>query len=1251
MRAAAVLLFLALVRAQDLTVLLANVSLPTDVALSRQGALLVTTADGRLLRVDNGVASTVASGFSGPQGVAVDDFGTAYVADTLRHVVWAVQPDGAATVFAGQLGVPGSQDGPPGSGLLARPSSVALDSLGNLYVVDASCAVRRAAADGTLLTVAGSLVRDHCGRANGPGAQAAFNAPAGVAVDSSAFALRGTFDVYVGDYGVIRKLVVSAAGAAVVSSLTATNFSACADPASAQNMCSIQKLALGARGLYVTSESAAPLMLFDLAGNGSVLVPRANFATAATGVAAYDNGTVVLAGAASLLLYVPADSGGANASTPVPLAEYAVSASGLAVAFDVPFAQWDAARLWPALSRALAAAMRLQPEQVLVTSDRPAAHGGTVVFFSVLAPAAQALLLRPSYPSLFGQLAPTAGSPASAVFARWLAVYGLPTAYYGNQPAPASADFVAQYDGATRGLQVALTGPSALSTAQVAAAQVALSAALAAPASVTYVDGAALGGILLSFDVAATVALASLFSDATVGSAARAPFLSAVRAAVPGVVSVSLFDEAARNSANVPAGCSLLCYTAPPAADDGVSVALVFGDAYADVASPDAAQAVARCACVAVACSFANVGVSLVEALAAAGVWRVSMLEPDALALATLLATDPAALVAACQDPRSANLNHPPVVAASNATAAPGAPPPALQPPPPLAEWTGVFSFSVAVDVPVALYRAHHGAYAAAVAAGFGEMMPGRVVEVQDHVVPSASGAGTVVFVDILESSATADSPLALVNSLFVFPESVGSPSVAALLQAMQVRGLPASVVQYVDDELTFGRRRLLACGGAGCAPLAPERGAACTASARFTVVWEGAFDSYASPAVFPQVAYGATLVATGGASSAGYASADVSVYSGDERATAYSVRWCTAAAGAAAWPAALQLAAAGADPAQPPLLYFAGPAYGGLSLAARLTTVLAAQPPVGAWTVTVPNSVVVLDVPANAWAAAEGPYQLAFVAALEDAVALPHGCVFVTNWAPGPRGETVALYYTVELPSSTSSSSAHAGLAPVTWISCAIGALFQGGTPTATPLVGAEALPSFVAAMQAYGLPVTRAYYEDLPSTTRRSLLACADLSGCLGPWQNLTGDASERTVLRVVFACGGSQAVCGPTYPASLAAPVAHSVCALLGCDYRSAVVTVEGGNFVTKQTIDYGVVFYGADYTDSLVNLLRGDAARLATQMSSRDGLAQGVQSVSLVEPPVTDGPGLAAALTPLYVVVGLGAAFLAARLYLR
>jgi len=90
--------------------------------------------------------------FNGPVGVAVDKAGNVFVADTYNDRIRKIAPDGAVTTVAGS-GAPGMQDGPAASAMFDTPSGIAVDDQGVMYIADTgNSAVRRLGADGMVST-------------------------------------------------------------------------------------------------------------------------------------------------------------------------------------------------------------------------------------------------------------------------------------------------------------------------------------------------------------------------------------------------------------------------------------------------------------------------------------------------------------------------------------------------------------------------------------------------------------------------------------------------------------------------------------------------------------------------------------------------------------------------------------------------------------------------------------------------------------------------------------------------------------------------------------------------------------------------------------------------------------------------------------------------------------------------------------------------------------------------------------------
>ncbi|WP_395748466.1 NHL repeat-containing protein [Prosthecobacter sp.] len=153
----------------------------------------VTTLAGMVTFTGGADGTGSAARFKSPVGMAVDQNGVIYVADTGNHTIRKITSAGVVTTLAGQAGITGSIDN---TGSLARfnsPSGVAVDSSGNVYVADTSNdTIRMITSAGVVTTLAG--LAQHNGSTDGTGSAARFNSPGGVAVDSSG-------NVYVADTG------------------------------------------------------------------------------------------------------------------------------------------------------------------------------------------------------------------------------------------------------------------------------------------------------------------------------------------------------------------------------------------------------------------------------------------------------------------------------------------------------------------------------------------------------------------------------------------------------------------------------------------------------------------------------------------------------------------------------------------------------------------------------------------------------------------------------------------------------------------------------------------------------------------------------------------------------------------------------------------------------------------------------------------------------------------------------------------
>lgn len=184
---------------------------PYGVAVDAQHNVYVAdTENHRIRKISGGLVSTLAGNgtvgfadgpgaaaqFSWPGGVAVD--GAVYVAD-YAHRIRKVAPSGNVSTLAGN-GLPGTTDGVGSAAQFTLPQAVAVDAQGTVFVADGNARVRRITAAGAVSPLAGSGLR---GYADGPAATAQFQRPTGVAVDA-----QGRVYVADGEANRIRKIAM-----------------------------------------------------------------------------------------------------------------------------------------------------------------------------------------------------------------------------------------------------------------------------------------------------------------------------------------------------------------------------------------------------------------------------------------------------------------------------------------------------------------------------------------------------------------------------------------------------------------------------------------------------------------------------------------------------------------------------------------------------------------------------------------------------------------------------------------------------------------------------------------------------------------------------------------------------------------------------------------------------------------------------------------------------------------------------------
>jgi sugar lactone lactonase YvrE len=180
---------------------------PFGVAVDNSGNVYIADTTNNIIRkvTTAGAISTIAGGGSlndgiatntqliTPRGVAADSSGNIYIADTGNHNIRKVTPAGAISTIAGGGSL---NDGIATNTQLSSPSGIAADSNGNIYIADSgNQVIRKVTPAGSINTIAGTL-----GSTGGPFTQN-LNNPSGVAVD-------GNGNVYIADTNnhVIKKV-------------------------------------------------------------------------------------------------------------------------------------------------------------------------------------------------------------------------------------------------------------------------------------------------------------------------------------------------------------------------------------------------------------------------------------------------------------------------------------------------------------------------------------------------------------------------------------------------------------------------------------------------------------------------------------------------------------------------------------------------------------------------------------------------------------------------------------------------------------------------------------------------------------------------------------------------------------------------------------------------------------------------------------------------------------------------------------
>lgn len=117
---------------------------------------VVTTFAGRAGASGNADGTGSDARFTSPEGIATDSAGNVFVADVAECTIRKITPSGVVTTLAGAAGIAGSADGIGGAARFNGPRGLATDDKGNVYVADTyNHTIRKVAPGGSVTTLVG----------------------------------------------------------------------------------------------------------------------------------------------------------------------------------------------------------------------------------------------------------------------------------------------------------------------------------------------------------------------------------------------------------------------------------------------------------------------------------------------------------------------------------------------------------------------------------------------------------------------------------------------------------------------------------------------------------------------------------------------------------------------------------------------------------------------------------------------------------------------------------------------------------------------------------------------------------------------------------------------------------------------------------------------------------------------------------------------------------------------------------------
>jgi cysteine-rich repeat protein len=191
----------------------AQLAAPSGIAVDGLGRIFLADTENQRIRwidVDGTIRTIAGTGIAGydgdgsgaifrqlasPRGIAVDGFGSVFVADSENHRIRRIDVDGTIATIAGTGAAGFDGDGKAATTTeLAIPFGVALDGVGRVVIADTgNHRIRRIELDGTMTTIAGTGI-DGFGGDGGPATSAELSAPVAVAVAGTSLIIADAFN-------------------------------------------------------------------------------------------------------------------------------------------------------------------------------------------------------------------------------------------------------------------------------------------------------------------------------------------------------------------------------------------------------------------------------------------------------------------------------------------------------------------------------------------------------------------------------------------------------------------------------------------------------------------------------------------------------------------------------------------------------------------------------------------------------------------------------------------------------------------------------------------------------------------------------------------------------------------------------------------------------------------------------------------------------------------------------------------------